>query len=196
MRLKICGVQSIEEAQKLTELGVDFIGLNFVPESSRRIAMNTGKAVAARVRGLPIKVVALFQNQPLELVQNHVSEIKPDYVQLHGRETDDFIGDLKTPSIKSITGTEQVIPAHAKYYLLDREKRGEGPVVDTKVVAKIVNQYPGRVFLAGGLNPANLAEVLDKVKPFAVDIAGGARTDNVIDFDKVRKVLAIVRRQS
>ncbi len=195
MKLKICGVQTIAEAEKLADMNVDFVGLNFVPTSSRRIDLQTGKEIAARLKSTPVRLVVLFQNQPLERVHDYVREIDPDYVQLHGQETDEYIAAVGAPVIKSITSDDQTFPVRAKYYLLDRTTRGQGSVIDVKAAVPILNAYPDRIFLAGGLTPENLADALAEVEPFAVDIAGGVRTNNVLDFEKIEKVLKIMRER-
>lgn len=192
MKLKICGVRSVDEAQELAELGVDFIGLNFVPSSSRLIDLDTGQAIAVALKDRPVKVVTLFQNQLLEFVQRYVSQIKPDYAQLHGDESGGYISKLDVPVIKAITPDTQNAPT-AAYYLLDRAKQGQGAAIDAVTAAVFVRTYPNRGFLAGGLTPENLAGILGQEQPFAIDIAGGVRTNDHLDFAKVNQILEIVR---
>jgi phosphoribosylanthranilate isomerase len=195
MRLKICGVQSLDEAERLVELGVDFLGLNLVPTSSRHIELAMAKSLAAYLRQTPVHSVALFQDHPLDVVQMFIQEIGPDFVQLHGQENDDYIAQLDVPVIKSMT-SDGAAPTGAQYYLLDREVQGQGPAVETSVANKIITTFPERLFLAGGLTPENLPEALRQLRPFAVDIAGGVRTDNKLDIDKVTRVLQIIRGSS
>ncbi len=198
MKLKICGVQSVREARRLADLGVDFISLNFVLTSLRRIDVATAKAIAAALRGSSVQVIVLFQDQPIEEVSHFIQEIQPDYAQLHGSETDAYINALTVPVIKAFTPRQFqkqafLLPASAAYYLLDRDERGKGPVVDTTIAARIIAAYPERVFLAGGLTPDNLPAMVAAVKPFGIDVAGGVRTGDVLDFAKVEKILDIVR---
>lgn len=195
MKLKICGVQSVEEAKQLADMGVDFVGLNFVPTSTRSIDLTTGQAIAEAVRNTPIKLVALFQNHPLDVVQEFSRTVEPDYVQLHGEEASDFIDALKLPVIKAMSSGQQ-LPQNATYFLLDRTSQGEGPMVDVDTVHSFITSYPDQVFLAGGLAPENLPNILDQVQPFGIDIASGVRTHDVLDFAKVAKVLEIMRRAS
>jgi phosphoribosylanthranilate isomerase len=195
MKVKICGVQSIEEAMQLAEMGVDFVGLNFVSTSSRYIDLPTGKAIAESLKNTPTLTVALFQDHPLEVVQDYIHAIRPDLVQLHGEERDEYIAQLSAPVIKSITSGREVTSL-SQYYLLDRISRGQGPVIDVIVAAAIVEKYPESVFLAGGLTSENLPDILMRVRPFGIDIADGVRTGNVLDFEKVKKILNIVRSAS
>ena len=195
MKVKICGVQSIEEAVRLAEMDVDFVGLNFVPTSSRNIDLSAGKTIAESLKNTPTRVVALFQDHPLEVVQEYIHAINPDLVQLHGEEDDEYIAKLNVPVIKSITSGREMTSL-SQYYLLDRISRGQGPVIDAAVAAAVVEKYPESVFLAGGLTPDNLLEILMQARPFGIDIAGGVRTANVLDFEKVTKILNIVRSVS
>jgi phosphoribosylanthranilate isomerase len=62
---------------------------------------------------------------------------------------------------------------HVEYFLLDGAKGGSGKTVDWGVCAKVVAQSPKPVFLAGGLNPANVGGAIGIVRPFGVDVSSG-----------------------
>ncbi len=77
-----------------------------------------------------------------------------------------------------------ILKKKAKYLILDRIKQGEGSLVDFKKAAKLANKFP--IFLAGGLNPNNIADAIINVKPFAVDVAGGIETNSLQDLEKIK----------
>src|SRR4051812_2268430 len=97
---KICGVKSVEEAKILAAAVPDYVGLNFVPVSTRVISIKTAELILKEISG--IETVALFADQPLELVNQYAMQLNIDYVQLHGNESADYVRQLDTQVIKSI----------------------------------------------------------------------------------------------
>ncbi len=202
MKLKICGVKTAEEAEALKASGVDYIGLNFVPGSPRCISLETAQEILAAVQDSMVQTIALFQNQPLDMVEEYASQLKVDYVQLHGDEPAEYARSLRTPVMRAIAvdanrsadeGIDFIKNYPADYFVLDREKQGQGDIVDPSLAARIVTAAPDKVCLAGGINPDNLASILEKVQPYAIDISSGVRTGDEIDSDKVAKCLRIIR---
>ena len=135
MKLKICGVKTPEEAKALKEAGVEYIGLNFVPSSTRCISLEQAKEVMAALKHSGIHVVALFQDQPIELVSEYVRELDVDYVQLHGDESPEYARSVPKPVIKAIAVKPSATPDAiikllnnypADYFVLDRAQQGKG----------------------------------------------------------------------
>jgi phosphoribosylanthranilate isomerase len=90
MKLKICGVKSVEEARQLRKVGVDLIGLNFIPTSKRCITIETAEAIIAEFQGSGIQTVALFADKPIDEVNNYSRRLQINFVQLHGNEPPDY----------------------------------------------------------------------------------------------------------
>lgn len=202
MKLKICGVTTVEEAEILKNAGVDYAGLNFVPSSSRCISLEQAKAVMAVLKGSGIGAVGLFQDQPVDMISEYVRELDIDYVQLHGDESPEYARAVTKQIIKAIAikpgaGVDELISYikdyPAEYFVLDRAQQGRGDLVDLKLAAQVVQTFPDKIYLAGGLNSANLAEVVSKVHPYGIDISSGVRTGNLIDVAKVQSCLNILR---
>src|SRR5665213_2799109 len=103
VKLKICGVKSVEEARLLRDAGVDLVGLNFIPVSTRYISLDTAQAIMTELAGSRIQTVALFADHPLVEVNNYATSLKVDYVQLHGDETADYAKDVQVEVIKAIS---------------------------------------------------------------------------------------------
>jgi phosphoribosylanthranilate isomerase len=201
MKLKICGVKTTAEAEALKAGGVDYIGLNFVPGSKRCIPLETAQDILAVLRGSSVQSVALFQNQPLDMVEEYVRELGVDYVQLHGDESAEYARSLQAPVIKAIavkpaSAPEELIASvknyPADYFVLDRHTQGRGDIVDSGLARQVIAAAPDKVCLAGGLNPDNLADILAKVQPYAIDISSGVRTGEDIDVCKVTTCLKII----
>lgn len=199
IKLKICGVKSADEARQLADLGIDYIGLNFVPSSGRCITVETARLIMAVLKGSTVKVVALFQNQPLAFVNDCAERLGVNYVQLHGEESVEYVHAVLLPviyavRIDSIKAPNEISNFPADYFVLDRKQQGKGKIVDLSLADEIIAANPSRIFLAGGLSPDNLTTVLAKVHPFGIDISSGVRSGKDIDINKVSNCLQIIEK--
>ncbi len=204
IKLKVCGIKTADEARQLAELGVDYIGLNFVPESSRCITLEEAFSVITAAKGSNLQTVALFRDQPLEMVNDYGRRLGIDYVQLHGSEPNDYIGQVEAPVMKAIAADpdksaaqllEYLDNSKADYFVLDRQVQGQGPLVSPELVNELTTANPGKIFLAGGLTPENLPTVLSQIKPYGIDIASGVRTNDNLDMSKVTKCITNISKK-
>lgn len=183
VKIKICGIRNLEAAITAVDAGADFLGFNFVPTSQRYIDPMFAQKIIKLVKG-KVKIVGVFQNAKVSDVNDITSKLGLDFVQLHGKEDDDYISNVAVPVIKSFKVDDVIHNTKAAYILLDRVKQGEGKMVDLEKAAKLVSNF--LLFYTGGLNPDNVAEVVKKVKPFAVDVAGGVEIKGIQDLEKIR----------
>ena len=193
VKVKICGVRSIEAAKTATEAGADFLGFNFVPGSKRYIDPILALEIINSIRG-QIKTVGIFRDDKIAEVNKIVSGLKLDFAQLHGNENSDYISKVKIPVIKSMTVDDDPNKIKADYFLLDRSKRGEGEMVDLEKASRLTGNFP--IFIAGGLTPDNVASVVSQIRPFAVDVAGGVETDGHQDIEKVKLFIRNAKGES
>lgn len=182
-KVKICGIRTIDAAKIAISCGAHFLGFNFVPFSKRYIDPFQALKIINLVRG-KAKIVGVFQDAEINYVNKIASDLKLDFVQLHGSENHEYIQKVDLPVIKSVTVADQINQIKADYLLLDRMKRGKGELVDFNKAAKLAFKFP--LFYAGGLNPDNVSAVIKKVRPFAVDVAGGVETNGVLDCQKIK----------
>jgi phosphoribosylanthranilate isomerase len=203
--LKICGVTTREDAERLVELGVDALGLNFWPRSKRHLAPQA----AAWLRGLAGKIlrVGVFVNQPAGLPLQLLADDMIDLVQLHGDETPQDAAVFRTagaPFIKAIgVGGVADLARAAEFgaaaVLLDAHAPGvyggTGETFDWNSALDFKKQHPDMpIVLAGGITPQNAAMAVEIVRPVALDVASGAEiSPGVKDFNKVAALLAAVR---
>ena len=179
-RVKICGITRPEDGVAAARLGADAIGLVFYAKSPRAVTLAQARAV---VDALPpfVTTVALFVDpQPAE-VEAVLSAVAPDLLQFHGNEPPEFCTQFGRPWIKAIhmrDGTDLAA-------VMQQYRQGRGVLLDTyrpgvpggtgeafdwdAIPASLASQ----IILAGGLTPANIAEAIKKVRPYAVDVSGG-----------------------
>ena len=200
VRVKICGITRLEDAELALELGADALGFNFWPRSSRYC----DPAVAQRiVQKLPplASAVAVFVNQPRQEVQRICAQIGATAVQLHGDETPEFCDGFSLPVIKAIQvrGPES-LAACSQYrisaFLMDTPSAafgGTGRTFPWRALASRTDPRP--IFLAGGLNPENVGRAIRQVRPYAVDVASGVESEpGVKSPKKMARFIAAAKR--
>jgi phosphoribosylanthranilate isomerase len=181
-RVKICGITTWGDARLSIDLGASALGFNFYPPSPRAISPADAWSI---IRRLPpfVEAVGVFVNWPPLVVDALARALRLGSVQLHGTESPLELSELvrKHRVIKAL----QVKPgfraasiaryALADAILLDGFARGlhggTGRTLDWKL-ARTAGRY-GRIILAGGLTPANIAEAIQVAQPYAVDVASG-----------------------
>jgi phosphoribosylanthranilate isomerase len=205
IKLKICGVRSVAEARQLRDLQVDYAGINFIPSSSRYIAsIEVAEPILDEFKNSGIKTVGLFAGRTAEEVNDYARSLSLDYVQLHGNEPAEYAQQIDVPVMRAIAVAPDQSAGNiitfidtypADYFVLDRQIQGQGDLVDIELAEQVIAAKPGKVFLAGGLTPDNLAAILAQVQPYGIDIAGGVRIpDNNLDSAKVTQCVQLMNR--
>ena len=172
VKVKICGIRTLEAAEIAIKAGADFLGFNFVPTSKRFIKPEMAKKIIDQLKN-KVRIMGIFKNAKTSYVNKIIKLLDLDFVQLHEK--------------KIIENTED----KTTYLLVDRKTQGVGQapnLAKSKTLAK-----KSKIFFAGGLNPNNVAEVIKKVKPYAVDVAGGIETNGFQDLEKIKKFIANVK---
>jgi anthranilate phosphoribosyltransferase len=186
-KLKICGVRTTHTAKFCEENKVDFVGLNFVPASKRKITTKKSKQISRHLKNT--KTVGIFQNQPIQEVNSLAQNL--DYIQLSGNESILYIKKCKKPVIKTIAvrtakdleRAKKYYP-HVEYLLLDGPRPGSGKSFNYNLLKN--SQYP--FLLGGGINLQNLKTVLAK-SPMGIDIATGVEINGKIDTHKIKLII-------
>lgn len=216
MLVKICGVKNIIDAKAATKAGADFLGLNFVPTSKRLISVEAAKEIIEGLGNQKPKLVGVFQNQPVEYVNDVSKKLGLDYVQLHGDESPEYCAQMATPVIKAFGldadfDVEETADKLRKYkvefIILDRKKRevterergntktstpNVGNTLNSQKVAELAKNFP--IILAGGLTPENVREAVNASGDIkAVDVAGGVETEGNKDPQKIKAFIVEVK---
>lgn len=175
MKVKICGIRSIEAAKVAINAGADFLGFNFIPGEKRYIHPSIAKKIIDKVRDT-IQIVGVFQNNAVAYVDTIANKLNLDYVQLHGQEDLEYERKITTPIIKMLRAAHTTTAA---YVLI------EG-AFETKNI-----HVP--IFIAGGLNAKNVAEKIRTLKPYGVDVARGIESGGKEDSQKIKEFIHIVK---
>ena len=179
-RLKVCGLTRKDQALAAASQGVDSIGLVFHQSSPRALELDTGLAIRQAMPPF-VTVTALFLDESEDWVAQIVHQLRPDCLQFHGREPEEFCAAWMIPYIKAIPMGSDVNPhAYARQYpsaqgfLLDSNVAGRlGGSGDTFDWSKIPTSFDAPLILAGGLTPSNVAEAITRIRPWGVDVSSG-----------------------
>ncbi len=188
IRVKICGITSVADAQYAVQAGADLIGLNFYPRSPRAVSETTAKEIRA---ALPDHVlcVGVFVNATRARIAALVESLELDAIQFHGDEDATALEGWSVQTIQAVrvqqdespSGlSELVARSQAHYVLLDTYRPGRyggtGKMFAWEQAASLPVPFLEHTILAGGLTPENVAEAVRTVRPWAIDVASGVES--------------------
>lgn len=182
MKIKICGITSPTEAEYLNRNHVDFAGMVlFFPKSKRNINLEQAKGIREAL-DYQIKTVAVVVAPTIEQVLE-IQEAGFDYVQIHSNIPEGLFEKIGIPVLKAfnVSDLEQFEEFHKQKgiagYVFDAAGYGSGKTFDWSLV-KDIPRDDKLFLLAGGLNPENVAEAIQYVRPDGVDVSSGVENDN------------------
>src|SRR5215813_3761383 len=173
VKLKVCGVTSLEDARAAIDCGAEYLGFNFYPKSPRYIAPQSARAIIERLPDDIISVgVFVNESRPEDVVEVfRVSGAR--MAQLHGDESPAYCASvgaervIKALRIGDVFDARRVLDYPASAILLDafdaKLYGGTGRTTNW-AIAREASKLT-RVFLAGGLSPENIAEAIRAVEP-------------------------------
>ncbi|BBJ28084.1 phosphoribosylanthranilate isomerase [Athalassotoga saccharophila] len=200
VKIKFCGLRRIEDIRYVNILKIDYAG--FVFSKSKRIVDKDSARVLIENLDPEIKRVGVFVNEEIDFVAEIVNSLHLDIVQLHGKETDEYVDTLKSLldveiwKAVRIKGNENFIFQRADKILLDTFvvglPGGSGIPFDWNSISNITLNKP--FILAGGLNHLNVEKAIEILRPYGVDVSSGIETDGYKDFEKMRLFVEKVRK--
>jgi phosphoribosylanthranilate isomerase len=206
--VKICGLTSLEDAVAAVEAGADMLGFNFYPPSPRYIQPDLCRAIITVLnsRGLSASMVGIFVNAPLEQIKTVMQTCDLHLAQLSGDEPPEFLDELQGRAYKALRvkdsaalqTAQQQYPAQPTppAYLIDAYHLGQfggtGQTADWSLASQLSRRVP--ILLAGGLTPENVAQAVDQVRPWGVDVASGVESaPGTKDHYKMRRFIQQAR---
>jgi phosphoribosylanthranilate isomerase len=198
VRVKICGITRIQDLHAACEAGADALGFVFYEKSPRHL---TAASATALVRELPpfVQSVGLFVNAAPALIESILQVVPLDVLQFHGDETPADCARYGRPYIKAVRvnrDTDLLKCAAdfdaARGLLLDAYVPGvPGGTGERFDWSLIPASLPKPVILSGGLTPDNVAEAIQRVHPWAVDVSSGVEASKGIkDANKIAQFIA------
>jgi phosphoribosylanthranilate isomerase len=210
LTVKICGLRTPEPLEVALESGADLVGFVFFPPSPRNVGFQQAEALGARVKGRAGKV-ALSVDASDEMLARIVEALKPDMLQLHGRETPDRIVQVRTrfglPVIKAlpIAQRSDLSPIREYANVADRllfdarapqtatRPGGLGKTFDWTLLKGVDPKID--FMLSGGLDAGNVAQALAVTQAPGVDVSSGVeRRPGEKDLHKIRDFIRAARK--
>lgn len=215
IRIKVCGITTIDQALMCAKLKVDYIGLNLAM-GPRKITEARAAEIAGSIRSMETEPIGVFVNAELRQIQQIVDRTGMRWIQLHGDEDAGFLASLQGVSIiRSFAFPEYVrasdlqaavseacLPG-VKCLLVDasdpNKRGGTGKRSNWKAAAQIaplVRKKGILLGLAGGIGPENVGEAVDRVAPDLIDVNSAVElSPGVKSFDRLAEVIRILRQR-
>lgn len=224
VRVKVCGITSLEDAMVCVEAGADALGFIFVEGTPRYI---TPERVAPIIERLPpfVTAVGVFWDHPRGHVKAVAETCGLRALQFHGNEAPEDLSGYGLPVIKTIklppASTIEGLPEYrirerfqallyravASAILLDSSARWSEGETREPIEWRLVRTFEmgpitpsrgegrARLILSGGLHPDNVAHAIGVVRPYGVDVNSGVEAaPGRKDPEKVRRFVAEARR--
>ena len=178
--IKLCGFKNIDDIIFATSLDINYLGMIFVENLPRSIDIDTAIQATIICKEKNIKSVGVFLNQNTDTVDKILSKVDLDVLQLHGTEDISDYRIFKKDIIKTLhvskdsVFTSKNLDFENTDFLLDASSEnlqgGSGKCFDWN----ILNDVPvEKLFIAGGLKPDNILDLLSKYTPKCVDVSSG-----------------------
>jgi phosphoribosylanthranilate isomerase len=204
VRVKICGITNLADAQVAVAAGADALGFNFYEKSPRFVPTATAAEISRALPPFTLRV-GVFVNPAEELVRGAMVECGLNVLQFHGDEPPEFctqfgLMSMKAFRVRDAGSLQELSKYRTDAWLLDAYASdafgGTGEKFNWDLAIEV--QKLGKpVFLAGGLTPENVAEAVQQVQPFGVDVSSGVESSpGRKDHDKVRSFIKAAKTPS
>lgn len=207
--VKICGLKTPDALDAALDAGADLVGFVFFPPSPRHVTLDIARALGKQAKGRAVKVALSVDADDADL-ENSIDALKPDILQLHGKESVARVRDIKQkfglPVMKALAVETRAdlaaLPGYAAVcdrILFDAKPPkdatrpgGLGEAFDWHLLEGLDLKLPFMV--SGGLNAANVAEALRITRAGGVDISSGVESaPGIKDPDMIRAFIRAAR---
>ncbi|GAB4387844.1 MAG: phosphoribosylanthranilate isomerase [Thermodesulfovibrionales bacterium] len=193
VKVKICGITNLDDALAAVEYGADALGFVFYDKSPRRISADKALEIILKLPPV-VTTVGVFVDEKPEEVERTMRHAGLDVAQFHGHEPPEAClvarRAIKAIRVKELSDLEPLGRYSVSAYLLDAytpDKLGGTGEIFNWDIALEAKRF-GRVILAGGLRPDNVARAVHWVHPYAVDVSSG------VEEEKGKKDMAKLRQ--
>lgn len=203
-KFKICGLTDPDDAERAVQAGAWALGVVLWPGSPRRCELEVAAEIA-RVHRRRVQIVGVFVDPTLDELAHAADAATLTTLQLHGHEGPVFCAEaarrtgcrvIKAARVRSRADIQALAAFHTDYHLLDSYTAGVPGGTGETFAWEIARAHRGRtpMILSGGLTPDNVADAIEAVRPYAVDVASGTEASpGVKDPDKLRAFADAVR---
>jgi phosphoribosylanthranilate isomerase len=201
VKVKICGITNLEDAQAAVNMGADILGFNFYKPSPRYIDPHKAEDIIRKLSGF-VDIAGVFVNAEAQVIRKLTDPGLLNWIQFHGDESPEFCREFNAWSLRTIKAVrvqsaddiEQAEAFHTFALLLDAYDPdlygGTGKSFDWN----LADTCSHRIFLAGGLSPDNIEKALN-VEVYGVDVCSGIEAEpGKKDHEKMQQLFNAVHR--
>ena len=192
IKVKICGIKTLEAAEAASVNGAAFIGFIFFADAARIVS-----SVAPKV-----KTVGVFVDERSDVVNSIADRVGLDYVQLHGRETVEYAAAIERPIIKAWRFGDNFDVRSSDEFpceivLLDSFVKGQaggtGQLFNWAAAAMLTARLTKPLLIAGGISIENVSTAAAMFRPYGVDVSGSLEVDGVKSVALIKEFLRAAR---
>ena len=202
-KIKICGISNLSDARFCVRCGADFLGFVFYKKSPRFVSPQKARKIIKKIKQKVIKV-GVFVNEKPQTVKKIARLCGLDFLQLHGDESEAYVrklrgfGIIKAFRIKERLDTKLLESYPEALFLFDSFKKnifgGTGQVFDWALL-EALSKTKKPFIVSGGLTPDNVRGLLERIRPFAVDVSSGVeKAPGKKDLKLVKKFIERVKK--
>ncbi|HTN71815.1 MAG TPA: phosphoribosylanthranilate isomerase [Methylomirabilota bacterium] len=205
VKIKVCGITNLADAEKALELGADALGFNFYPPSPRSIAPQKARTILEKLPEDSCNVAVLV-NEPKERVQEILGSGRFDgrgqtfnCLQFHGEESADYCRGwdmkvIKAFRVKEKKSLDRMKDFPADFYLLDSWSPGYGGSGDSFPWEWLEDVATNKLILSGGLSAGNVVDAIRRIGPYGVDVCTGVEArPGIKDHAKLKEFILAVK---
>lgn len=206
-RVKICGLTRPEDVELAVKHGAGFLGFIVECPSKRQLSVSEAAAIALPAKGI-VSRVAVTVNPSDDLIDRIITQMQPDYIQLHGDETPARAADIakRIPIVKAVgiasdddmkssetyAGITDFLLYDAKPPKGEAVRGGHGVAIDWSIIKRAPT--PKTFAVAGGLTPDNVCKAITATRALIVDVSSGVEASpGVKDPSKINAFMDAVR---
>ena len=221
IKIKVCGITTVEDAHLVAEAGADYIGVIIeVDFSPRRLSVEQARPICEQST---LPVVTLFFNCEAKQIQRAVETLHPHAIQLLGQESPSLIKTLKKMVTCELWKSIHLPPRGlGEVNIAEHQERvnslvdagidaividtvvgspqgklrygGTGQVSNWDTARRLVETISVRAFLAGGINPENVQQAIELVHPYGIDLCSGVEiAPGQKEPEKLRRLVSTAR---
>jgi phosphoribosylanthranilate isomerase len=201
VKVKVCGITRIADAERALELGADFLGFNFYSPSPRCVSPETAAGILAQLPAWG-GAVALFVNEPRARVLEVIERGRAGgqgrgygYLQFHGEESGAYCRGWPCKVIKAFRmqardSLARLSAYPAEFFLLDSFSAGYGGSGTSFPWEWLEGVSGERLILSGGLTVDNVAAAVQRIGPYGVDVCSGVESrPGIKDHGKLKEFI-------
>jgi phosphoribosylanthranilate isomerase len=174
--IKICGLREVGAIEAAAMAGVQAVGFVFHDASPRNISIADAARLQAAVPA-GIARVAVFLHPARGLVDAVLEAVQPDCLQMDVADLQALHLSTSATLLPVLRSGAAFVPpplGSARRVLFESGRSGTGEQADWTEAAQLARQ--AAIVLAGGLNPANVASAIERVRPYGVDVSSGVES--------------------